>query len=727
MLSPEKVTGDRLGIKPLLSLPRVVRLLLCVLILLMAVPVIGVARHVFADSNGPSLTVDASSGRHSISPDIYGMNLYGLDSGLAQELNTPVQRWGGNNTSRYNWNVDSSNAGNDYYYNGGGDGVYMGGSNPGQGNGVPGASVDRFVNSAQAQGSKSMVTVPMLPYVNKTSDPNCSYPQSLYPNQQSFITLSNGLVCGNGHDANGNNIPDTNIDLNNTPNSPDLQKAWIQHLVDTHGTTAQGGVNIYELDNEPSYWYGSHYDIHPNHTGYDELTTTSMVYAATIKTVDYTALTAGPSDFGWLGYTGGLAPAGDDSAAHGNLTLGQYYLQQMYAYQQKYDVRLLDYFDEHYYPSNNGSCLADCPAGDATTQQQRLDSTRSLWDPTYVDNSWIGAQYGAIQLIPRFHSWINQYDPGTKLAISEYNFGGLESINGALTQADVLGIFGREQVDLATIWGPPTPSQPGAYAFRMYRNYDGNGSQYGDTWINSASSDQSQLAIYGAQRSSDGALTLMVINKTGNDLTSALSLSNANVAANAQVFTYDSSNLNAIVQQPDQSVNSDGFTRTYPANSISLVVIPNNTTTAINAGGGAVGTFAADTNYRGGNASSSSTTPIVTQGVQHAAPSAIYQTNRTGKTFSYTLGGFKPNGSYIVRLQFAELDYSRKGQRQFEVTINGKAVAKNLDVLAEAGGKDKALVKDFTVAANKKGQITIAFSGGRAGNPFVSGLEVLTE
>ncbi len=727
MLFFQKVPGNKLGTKPSLSLTYVVRLLLCMFILLMAVQVVSTSRHAFADLNGPSLTVDASSGRHSISPDIYGMNLYGLDSSLAQELNTSVQRWGGNNTSRYNWNVDSSNAGDNYYYNGGGDGVYMGGANPGQGNGVPGAAVDRFVNSAQAQGSKSMVTVPMVPYINKTSDPNCSYPQSLYPNQQSFITLSNGLVCGNGHDANGNNIPDTNIDLNNIANSPDYQKAWIQHLVDTHGTTANGGVNIYELDNEPSIWYLTHYDIHPNHTGYDELTNASIAYAATVKAVDPSALTDGPADFGWLGYTGGLAPAGDDSIAHGNLMLGQYYLQQMYANQQQSGVRLLDYFDEHYYPSNNGSCLALCPAGDATTQQQRLDSTRSLWDPNYVDNSWIGAQYGAIRLLPRFHDWINQYDPGTKLAISEYNFGGLESINGALTQADVLGIFGREQVDLATIWGPPTSSQPGAYAFRMYRNYDGNGSQYGDTWINSSSSDQSQLSIYGAQRSSDGALTLMVINKTGNDLTSALSLSGANAAANAQVFTYDSSNLNAIVRQPDQPVNSDGFTRTYPANSISLVVIPNNTTTAINAGGAAVSTFAADTDYHKGNASGSSTTPIITQGVQHAAPSAIYQSNRTGKAFSYTLNGFKPNESYIVRLHFAELDYSRKGQRQFEVTINGKAVLKNFDVLAEAGGKDKALVKDFKVAANKKGEIAIAFSGGRAGNPFVSGIEVLTE
>jgi len=49
-----------------------------------------------------------------------------------------------------------------------------------------------------------------------------------------------------------------------------------------------------------------------------------------------------------------------------------------------------------------------------------------------------------------------------------------------LAQADVLGIFGREGLDLATLWGPPVTTDPGAFAFRMYRNYDGAGAHFGD-------------------------------------------------------------------------------------------------------------------------------------------------------------------------------------------------------------------------------------------------------
>ena len=108
----------------------------------------------------------------------------------------------------------------------------------------------------------------------------------------------------------------------------------------------------------------------------------------------------------------------------------------------------------------------------------------------------------------------------------------------------------------------------------MYRNYDGQGGSYGDIWVRSSSADQGQLAVYGAQRSADGALTLMMINKTGNDLTSNLALANFTPAATAQVYTYSAANASAIVRGAALPVSASGFTTTYPANAITLVVIP---------------------------------------------------------------------------------------------------------------------------------------------------------
>ncbi len=522
---------------------------------------IAVAR---AAAAGPALSVDAAADRHPISDDIYGLNSYGVDPGFAKEIRVPVQRWGGDGTTRYNWLVDSSNAGGDWYF--------MGGS--GNANPTPAAGADAFIDANRAAGSKSLLTIPAIGWVNRTSAWNCSYPQSVYPNQQSYnpYVHPNGDNCGNGVDASGQNITDTDPLANNIQVDATWMKGWIDHNLAKYGTAARGGVQIYQMDNEPSGWGNTHRDVHPGPTGYDELLNDTIPYAAMIKADDPSAQIDGPGDFGWPAYIG-MGKPGDDATSHG-VGLAEYYLQQMRAYEQQHGVRLLDFFDEHYYPTSGDTCLALCPAGDANTQAERLQSTRSLWDPTYVENDWIGQYYGAIDLIPRFKGWVAKDYPGTKAAITEYNWGGVESVNGALTEADVLGIFGREGLDMATMWGPPSSTQPVAYAFRMYRNYDGQGGSYGDTWVQSSSADQDQLAVYGAQRSSDGALTLMVINKTGNDVASNLSLADFTPAATAQVYTYSGANASAIVRGADLPVSASGFTATYPANSITLLVIP---------------------------------------------------------------------------------------------------------------------------------------------------------
>ncbi len=529
------------------------------------IPISSAVRNVAAEAVvGPELKVNVQLDRHAISPDIYGMNSYGVDAAFARSLHIPVQRWGGDGTTRYNWLVDSSNAGADWYFTGGN----------GQEKPTPGASADAFVRNDQQVGSKSILTLPIIGYVNATSAWNCSFPVSKYGEQQAVnpYVHPQGQDCGNGLTKDGKPIQDTDPLLNHRQTDPSFMQDWIKHLISVHGTAAQGGVQIYEMDNEPGGWNNTHRDVHPDPTGYDELVTKTTAYATMVKETDPTASVLGPSDFGWPVYLDSTRQ-GDNAASHNNVKFAEYYLRQMHAYEQQHGVRILDYFDEHYYPNEAG--VANSTAGDANTQALRLRSTRSLWDPTYKDESWIGQYYPPIQLLRLFHSWVNADYPGTKIALTEYNWGGLESLNGALAQADVLGIFGRENIDLATLWGPPTARQPGAYAFRMYLNYDGKGSRYGDTWIQSSSADQGQLAIYGAQRSHDGAVTLMLINKTDKALNSHLTLSGFQPAAQAQVYSYSAANLNAIVRQPDQTISAGGFTMTYPANSITLLVLPN--------------------------------------------------------------------------------------------------------------------------------------------------------
>ena len=236
----------------------------------------------------------------------------------------------------------------------------------------------------------------------------------------------------------------------------------------------------------------------------------------------------GPSDWGWCAYfysaadPGGCGP-GPDRRSHGNVAIVPWYLGKMKAYQQAHGKRLLDYLDLHFYPQANGVSLSQ--AGPAATQALRLRQTRTLWDPKYKDESWTDdLGLGPVMLIPRMRNWVAQNLPGTKLAITEYNWGGTESLNGALAEADVLGIFGREGVGLATMWDPPAASDPAAFAFRIYRDYDKNGARFGDVSVKAGSADQGKLAVYAARRSADDALTVVVINKSGQDLRSAVSL-----------------------------------------------------------------------------------------------------------------------------------------------------------------------------------------------------------
>jgi hypothetical protein len=141
----------------------------------------------------------------------------------------------------------------------------------------------------------------------------------------------------------------------------------------------------------------------------------------------------------------------------------------------------------------------------------------------------------------------------------------------------------------------------------------------------------------------------------------------------------------------------------------------------IHAGGGAVGSYAADEYYNGGSTSNTTST-ISTAGVTNPAPQAVYQSQRFGN-FTYTIPGFTAGGSYTVRLHFAEYYWTQVGQRVFNVTINGTQVLSNFDIIQAAGGPDKAVVEQFPVTANASGQIAIQFATVKD-NAEINGIEI---
>jgi hypothetical protein len=302
--------------------------------------------------------------------------------------------------------------------------------------------------------------------------------------------------------------------------------------------------------------------MHPARATYDELWARSRDLAAAVKQAAPGAQTLGPSEWGWPNYfcsdadviANGCFASSPDRGAHGGQPLVEFYLDQMRAYQQQHGTRLLDYLDLHYYAQG----------GVGTT-----DITRSLWDPTYTDPSWINDK---IALLPRMRAWVDQHYPGTKTALSEYDLTGFDNdgIVGTLVQADTLGIFAREGLDLATRWAPPSAGQRQADAWRIFRDYDGAGARFGSTWVRSASADQSRLALYGAQRA-DGALTVLVINKTTGALDSRLAVQGTTPGAAASVYRWSGA---GIARAADWTVSGGGVDGSFPARSLTLLVIP---------------------------------------------------------------------------------------------------------------------------------------------------------
>jgi hypothetical protein len=531
----------------------------------------------------PALSVDVAANRHAISPDIYGID--NASEALATALRLPVRRWGGNSVSRYNYLLDTSNRGSDWYF----ENVPESNANPAL---LPtGSASDRFVEQDRRTGTRTLLTMPLIGWTPKARAYACGFSVSKYGAQQDVDGWQPD--CGNGvrtdgTPVTGNDPTDTSVAID-----PSFVQGWINHLISRFGTAAQGGVAYYNLDNEPMLWNDTHRDVHPLPTSYDEIRDRTHAYAAAIKAADPGAKTLGPVVWGWDAYfysaldrvvTPACVLEGNDDwwecrqdrRRHGDVPFVPWYLQEMRNYEQEHGVRILDYLDVHYYPQAGG--ISRSPATDAANQALRLRSTRSLWDPGYTDESWIGVP---VRLIPRMREWVAQSYPGTRLAITEYSFGALDHINGALAQADALGIFGREGLALATLWWyhwlhQPTfePSHPGAFAFRMYRNYDGAGSGFGEISVQASSTDQGRLAIYAAERAGDGALTLIVINKTDQAITNALALSNASPAASAEVYRYSAASLGAIVREADQPVTASGFSAEYPPGSITLLVLP---------------------------------------------------------------------------------------------------------------------------------------------------------
>jgi len=507
------------------------------------------------------ISVDAAADRHPISPEIYGLSF--APGPVLPLLNVGLNRSGGNATTRYNWEANASNRASDWYF-----------ESLSEEGATPGAGVDRFIADTRFGDGEPMITLPIIGWVAKLAPsrrPLASFSVAKYGPQQSTDPFMPD--AGNGVRPDGTRITDNDPNDANMPVDPAFQLGWIEHLSDK-------GVKTIILDNEPSLWQETHRDVHPTGATMDEVAAKAIDAAQRVKSVDPAIRVAGPEEWGWGGYfisgydqqwsaAHGFSSF-PDRDAHGGWAYLPWLLDQFRRVEAASGRRLLDVFTVHYYPQ--GGEFSD----DVSTAMQlrRNRSTRSLWDPSYVDESWVN---DTVMLIPRLHQWVSSYYPGTQIGITEYNWGAEEHVNGATAQADILGIFGREGVDLATRWTTPRPSTPAFNAIRIYRNYDGQNSSFGDVSVRAAAPNPDELSAFAAVRSSDHNLTVMIVNKVFTATPAMVTLANFAAAETAQAWQLTA--LNRLDRIADVAVSGASLSITVPAQSITLLVIPRATPT----------------------------------------------------------------------------------------------------------------------------------------------------
>lgn len=447
-----------------------------------------------------NIKIDAEE--KEISPYIFGIN----DRADLRKVSPKSIRLGGNRMTAYNWENNKSNAGSDWKNS---TDDYMLGNVRQNLKNYPGAAALNVSEDAKEHNIPyTLLTLQMAGYV---------------ANKDGLKSVKDSLE---GDDwCKVENHKKSAFTL--TPDKSDhyvYTDEYLNYLGNKIGKSDSAtGFKAYALDNEPALWSHTHSLIQKDNILAKDLIEKSIDLAKTVKDFDPDADVFGPSLFGYSAYDSLGSDWKQIQSENSNKYRWfiDYYLEKMAEAEKENGTRLLDVLDIHYYTEAKGECgVRKCNHYDKDgCIKARIDAVRSLYDPDYREKSWItdtGAKH--FPLLPKLKKSIDKYYPGTKIAFTEYDFGGGNDISGAVTQADFLGVLCKYQVYFASIWAFDRADYQFA-AINLFTNYDGNGSYFGDRYIESSSSDDYLLSSYAAKNNEDGKFHLILINKAIHEKT----------------------------------------------------------------------------------------------------------------------------------------------------------------------------------------------------------------
>jgi hypothetical protein len=512
-----------------------------------------------------TFTVDVAKNNHAISPYIYCQSAWGSPTSddlakLAQANGLGLLRAGGNRFSAYNWENNASNAGSDYQFQ---NDSFLSSST------VPGAAVEAALATADTGSVATIVTGQLGDYVaaDKNADGDVT-------TKADYLTtrFKKNVLSKNGA-------------LSNPPNTTDDSVYQDEFLGWVQSSHAKAKV-LLALDNEPDLWGSTHKEIWPTAPTYDEFIKRDTAYGKMARKQFASAEILGYASFGWYGWRA-------FSGAYKTGDFLNYYLDQMKAADSAAGARLIDYLDVHWYPEARGVASdvnTRITAGGTSAAEvtARVQAPRSLWDSSYVETSWISDNLkteepdskGAINLIPRLKKQIADHYSGTKLAFAEWNYGGDTHISGGIATADVLGIFGRDAVDLACNWYANADFIFRDGAYQVFGNYDSKGSKFGDTSVSATATDPVLSSIYAAtDKSNAQRLTVVVINKDTAPHVAKVTIAADTKYKSAQVYVLSTAAQDTYnkVAHPQAAASvttttANEFSIPLPAQSVAMVV-----------------------------------------------------------------------------------------------------------------------------------------------------------
>jgi hypothetical protein len=507
------------------------------------------------DSYAMSVSIDLSGEKKSISPYIYGVNEFSNSNLKGITVNNVRQ--GGNRMTGYNWETNYSSAGEDWMNSS--DNHY---GKPSDGPAYP---ARQFSENCQKFGVPyKMTTLQMCGYVAADMNGTVTEEETAPSARWNKVAFTK-----DGELSLEPDLTDDTVYIDE----------YVNYLVKTLGdASTETGFQAYSLDNEPMLWNDTHPRIHPEECTNSELVSKSIELAKRVKAIDPKAEVYGPAFWGMLpcinaGESGNGFTDSDWQAVKGNYRWYlEYYLDQMKKAEEEAGTRLLDVIDVHYYSQGINS------------DDDILQAARSLYDPTYIENSWLQPWSGQyFPFIPNIQDAIDKYYPGTKIAVSEYNLGNIsnekvtgKSVYTAIAEAEALGAFAENNVYFATYWGTLPECPFVASAINLYTNYDGKGSAFGDTLVSTKSEDLSKSAAFASINGSDDSQVTLVLSNKEKEKSEKAEITidgSASDYKSAVVYaiTKDDSGIRVIDVQNDLSGNK--VTVELPPLSVAQIVL----------------------------------------------------------------------------------------------------------------------------------------------------------